>query len=228
MEIIPAIMPKNYEDLKNKIALVRDFVSMIQIDICDGNYVSTITWPFADGSEQTLNSILNEQEGMPFWENVDFEFDLMVAGAMADFDMYLKLGAKRIVFHIAAISDKESFLQFLEGIDIYVKDSIQIGIAIETTTPIESIVRLIPEVNFVQCMGIERAGRQGQPFDERVLSQIKSLREKFPELTISVDGGVNLETAESLITAGADRLIIGSAILTSDDIGETIRAFKRL
>ncbi len=90
MEIIPAIMPKNYEDLKNKIALVRGLVPMVQIDLCDGRFVKMATWPFHSEDERSLDNILNEREGMPFWEDIDFELDLMVANAMEDFDTYVR------------------------------------------------------------------------------------------------------------------------------------------
>ena len=49
MDIIPAILPKNYEDLKNKIALVRGIVPVAQIDICDGIFVKNISWTFEVG-----------------------------------------------------------------------------------------------------------------------------------------------------------------------------------
>ena len=90
IEIIPAILPKNYEDLKNKIALVRGIVPVVQIDICDGIFVPSKTWPFSTGGAEDYNfhRILNEEEGMPFWEDIDFEFDLMVVDAVKNFDIY--------------------------------------------------------------------------------------------------------------------------------------------
>jgi len=57
MEIIPAILPKNYEDLKNKIALVRGVVPLAQTDICDGVFVPSKTWPFESGLEEHFNKI---------------------------------------------------------------------------------------------------------------------------------------------------------------------------
>lgn len=104
IEIIPAILPKNYEDMKNKIALVRGVVPFVQIDICDGSFVQNKTWPFSTGgaSDYNFQNILNEREGMPFWEDIDFELDLMVSDAVENFDIYTKLGPKRIIFHIEA------------------------------------------------------------------------------------------------------------------------------
>jgi len=228
IEIIPAILPKNYEDLKNKIALVRGVVPLAQIDICDGIFVSSKTWPFESNLDEHFHKILNEEEGIPFWEDINFELDLMVADAVQNFDIYTKLGAKRIVFHIEAVGDLKEFKNFLEGIDMYIKEMTDIGIAIDIKTPLEQIFPLINNIDFVQCMGIDRVGFQEQEFDEKVLEKIKILKEKFPDLIISVDGGVDLETAPALVSAGASRLVIGSAIFNTEDIIGTIEEFKNL
>lgn len=229
-EIIPAILPKDYEDLKNKIALVRGVVPIAQIDICDGIFVPSKTWPFSSGggADEHFKRILNEQEGMPFWEDVDFEIDLMVADAVENFDIYTKLGAKRIIFHIEAMKNPEDFKDFLEGIDPYMREMMQIGVAINPTTPLENIFPTIPFIDFVQCMAIARIGYQGEPFHEGVFSYIKKLKEKFPELVISVDGGVNLQTAPKLLAVGADRLVAGSAIFNTDDIIGTVDKFRQM
>jgi ribulose-phosphate 3-epimerase len=229
-EIIPAILPKNYEDLKNKIALVRGASSLVQIDICDGVFVSSQTWPYSTGgaSDYNFQRILNEEEGMPFWEDIDFELDLMVSDAVENFDIYTKLGAKRIVFHIGAVGNLEEFKNFLEGIDIYIRESLEIGVALGINMSLEHISPIISNVDFVQCMGIEKVGYQGQDFNERVIENIKMLRESFPNVTISVDGGVDFDNASLLLDAGADRLIIGSAIFNTDDIIGTIEEFRNL
>lgn len=232
-EIIPAILPKNYEDMKNKISLVRGVVPLVQIDLCDGVFVNNRTWPFSTGGndDRNLQNILQEREGMPFWEDIDFELDLTVADAVENFDIYTKLGAKRIIFHIEAdeiYRDLAGFKDFIEGIDVYIRDTIEIGVAINITTPISTIFSIVHLVEFVQVMGIEKIGFQGQDFDERVLEHIKTLKEKFSDLIISVDGGVTLQTASKLIEAGASRLVIGSAIFNTDDIIDTIDRFKNL
>ena len=233
VEIIPAVMPKNYEDLKNKVALVRGRVNTVQIDLMDGRFVRGQTWPYEgaginDSSDPHLLRIMGEQEGMPFWEDIDYELDLMVSDAVTNFDLYLKLGPKRLIFHIEAVEDEAEFKEFLEGIDLYVRDNTQIGVAINTTTSIEKVFPLIPFIDFVQCMGIEKIGFQGEPFDERVLDQIKALRKQFPEVTISVDGGVDFDTAPELIEAGANRLVAGSAIFNGPDISGAINEFQNL
>ena len=77
-------------------------------------------------------------------------------------------------------------------------------------------------------MGIDHIGFQHQAFDEKVLSKIKEVKVKYPDLAISIDGGVSLKTAPKLIEAGADRLVIGSAIFNSDNPIDAIQQFKSL
>ncbi len=235
-EIIPAILTKTYDDLKNKIALVRGVVPIVQIDICDGVYTQNYTWPFrSTGADRDIleldfhaQDILGEREGLPFWEDIEFELDLMVIDAVENFDFYMKFGPKRVVFHLEAQRDLESFRDFLEGMDMYIRETIQIGVAIKPSTPIENIFPIVPHVDFVQCMGIEKVGFQGQDFDERVLNNVEDLRKEFSEVVISVDGGVNSDTAQELIDAGADRLVMGSAIFNTSDIIGTVEMFKSL
>ncbi|MCM2339380.1 MAG: hypothetical protein NDI62_02920 [Burkholderiales bacterium] len=230
IEIIPAILPKNYEDLKNKVALVRGVVPIVQVDICDGIFVPSRTWPFENNSflDEHFQKILNEEEGMPFWEDLDFELDLMVSDAISNFDVYTKLGPKKIIFHVEASSDLNNLKDFIEGIDVYVRDSMEIGIAFNPATPLENIFILTSCVDFVQFMGNDKIGYQGVSLDEKVYEKIKILRERYLDLPIAVDIGVNMDTAERLIDAGATKLVIGSAILNADDIIGTIEEFKNL
>src|SRR3989344_5430112 len=184
-EILPAILPKNYEDLKNKVALVRGIAPVVQVDLCDGIFVPSLTWPFLSKPSQV--------EG-EFLEN-DFV---------------------------------ENFKNFLEGIDMYIRDVVEIGVALKPGTPLEKLFPLIPFINFVQCMGNDKIGHQGVTLDEKVYEKIKIIRAKYPDLPIGVDIGVNETTAPLLIEAGATKLAAGSAIFNTDDIIETIERFREL
>ncbi len=227
-EVIPAILAKDFRDLHDKIARVASITNIVQIDICDGKFVDSTSWPMGRDDEQSVGNILNEEEGMPSWETLDFEFDLMVRDGYENFDFYLKLGPRRVVFHLEAQTDINKFKEFLDGLDMYTRDTTDVGIAINTSTSINTLDLFINNIDFVQCMGIEHIGHQGESFDVRVLEQIKDLRFKYPELIISVDGSVNEDTAPLLVKAGANRLIVGSALMKSFDVRETMREFENL
>ena len=114
-EVIASVLPfKTYEELKNKIAALRSVVSTIQIDLCDGIYMPSQTWPFTSGGfeDYDFQKIMNEEQGLPFWDEFDFELDLMVADAVENFDTYMKLGPKRMIFHLEAMENPEDFRNF--------------------------------------------------------------------------------------------------------------------
>jgi len=230
INIIPAVLEKNYEGMKNKVSLVRGIVPSVQVDFCDGSFVPSKTWPFNTGGFEDSNflKIIEEQEGMPFWEDIDFEFDMMVYDAVSNFDIYSKLGPKRMIFHIGAVGDLKEFKDFLEGMDVYIRDVIEIGLAVKPSTPNDQIFPLVNYVDFIQCMGNDKIGQQGVELDPKVYEKIKSIREKYPDLPIAVDIGVNDETAPQLIGSGATKLVAGSMIFRSDDIRETINYLENL
>lgn len=227
VEVIPAILVDDFDELKEKLAIYKGSSKLVQLDVCDGQFVETISWPMGRNNVDSLSSILDEEEGMPYWTDLDFEFDLMVKNAHEQFDMFVQLGAKRIVFHLEA-EQEESFRDFLESIDPYTRDNIEIGLAINTSTKIDDLDKFINYIDFIQCMGIEKIGLQGQPFDNRVLDQISSIHKKYPEIPISVDGSVNEKTAQDLVDKGASRLVIGSALLKTYNIKEKISEFESL
>lgn len=227
-EIIPAILPKNFEDLKKKVGQMRGMVPLLQVDLCDGVFVPSITWPFNDKDAGSVDDILNEREGMPYWEDINFEFDLMVSSAVEDIEKYVRLGARRLVFHIEAVGEIAEFKEFLEGMDMYFKENLDIGVAIGNDTDVSLLDEVVHEIDFIQLMGIREIGKQGEPFDARVLDRARELKAKYADMVLSVDGSVNEDTVPLLLEAGVDRLVVGSAIWESEDVIGAVEYFKQL
>ena len=221
-------MPRSFEDLKEKVSMVRGATKLVQVDLCDGVFVKRVTWPYHAEDKESLDAILAETVGMPEWEKIEYELDLMVADGVKNIGTYLSLGPKRIIFHIEAFSDPKELLNYFETIELYIQEHTEFGLALEIDTDISVLEQFLPYIKFVQCMGIATIGRQGEPFDERVLEKIKSIRAKYPELGISVDGGVNFDTAPSLIEAGSTRLVAGSAIFENPNPHGAIQELKSL
>jgi ribulose-phosphate 3-epimerase len=229
-EIIPAIMPENFIDMRHKMGQILGAVPIVQLDIMDGKFVRSRTFPYNSGDEADMAKLESEDGGMPYWQDVDVELDLMVRYAHKSFDMFMAFAPKRIIYHIEAEAtnehEMEEFKEYLEAIDMYTRENVEFGIAIGNDTPLENIYPLIPYVSFVQCMGIANIGYQGEPFDERVIGRVQTLKIKFPDLDISVDGSVNEDTIHHLQDAGVDRFVIGSAIFADSDPRGKIKEFK--
>lgn len=219
-EVIPALMPQSFDDINSAALSVRHSVSLMQLDIMDGKYVPEPTWPYINGGRRDLQEILNGELPLPLWEHVNYELDLMVRRPEEELQQWLGFGASRIIFHYASVHDWSKIAE----IDPVSRNFIEIGVAITTHDDIEKVYELLDDgvVDFVQCMGIARIGFQGEPFNPEILEVIAELRTRYPELVISVDGGVNLETIEDLKHAGVNRFVSGSGVFGSGIPDENI------
>jgi ribulose-phosphate 3-epimerase len=191
----------------------------VQIDVIDGVYDNDISWPykneFADFEEIEMGD-----EGLPMWQDFDFEFDLMIQNTAEETERFLKAGASAIILHFESFKSREALG---DAISIAQDYEVQIGIALKPKTPNAKIHELIPDIDFVQFMGSDDIGHHGVELENLVYKKISDLHTEFPNTVIGVDIGVNFETAPRLIKAGATRLVAGSAIFNSDNIGEAIK-----
>ncbi len=221
MEIIPAILPKNFKEIEDKIELVKGVSDFVQIDICDGRFVRSTTWPYWKADEN-FEKILHEEMGMPAWEDIDYEFDLMIDNPTEDDTRkWLSAGAARIVLHLESSKDLYPIISILSGL-------VEIGIGIDLKTNTDEIKKYEDKIQFVQCMGINKVGFQGQKFDPDTINKVKEVKSKYPNLKVQIDGGVSLENASLLKDAGADRLVVGSALFESEDFVHSFEEFKNI
>ena len=221
MEIIPAILPKDFKEIEEKVFSVKGLAPMVQVDICDGKYVQNTTWPYKK-KDQNFEDIICENRGMPFWENVNYEFDLMIKDPTDNnVREWLSAGATRIVLHEGSSADLSPVISILFGL-------VDIGLALNINTPIENIEKYKEKISYIQLMGITKIGFQGQAFDFRVLEKIKTIKTKYNNLPIQIDGGISLATSEEVKKAGADRVVVGRALFESDNIVDTYRKFKSI
>jgi ribulose-phosphate 3-epimerase len=229
-EIIPAILEKDFSEIKNKLTFLRGRVKCVHIDIQDGVFTQMPTWPYASGGFEDAEflKILREEAGLPFWEEFDFELDLMVRDAVENFDLYMKLGPKRLIFHLYAQENLEEFENFLEGLDMYTRECVELGLAFRPREDLGVVARLSSKVDFLHCMGSDKVGYQGEAFTDKALENIKFLTDKLPGVAMSVDIGINLDNAQEILDAGATRLTIGSSIWRSGDPITALESFQSL
>ncbi len=212
-KIIPAILPRNLEELEEKLNLLKEAYQildlpadrhgledklMVQIDICNNELFEIFDF-----------SIINK-----YLNIFDFELDLMginIAKVVERLNELSRSNFNRIIFHYEDWGEKFSNFKFENF-------SPKIGLALVPNTSIEKITQYLDKINFVQFMGIDEVGVQGSQFNPQVIEKIKEFRNQNLEVIISVDGGVNLENAQSLINAGVNRLVSGSAIFEENNL----------
>ncbi len=215
--IIPAIIPNSYEELATKASQIKGVVRRVQIDVLDGAYTETpASWPYNGVDVEAWQRLVEQQDGLPHWDALDYEIDLMTKAPEEKIEAWIAAGAVALIIHIEST-------EHLDDIITHAKErGVEIGLALKPSTDIERLAPWTPQIDFIQCMGNDTIGAQGLALDPRVVGKIEDIRMRFPSGMIGVDIGVNEETAPSLLHAGATRLVSGSAIFTSGNVREAI------
>jgi len=209
MQVLPAIIPRNKDQLEEEIRRVAGFANLIQIDISDGIFTPYKTWPYNGNNTDYFEQLKKQEIGWPRWEDVDVEVHLMVKYPEQVVQDWINSGVSGVVAHIEATED------FQKVIDICKENMVSIGIAIKPSTDISKLTAFAEQVDFIQVMGNDLLGKHGVELEEEAISKIKNLRELYPQSIIAIDIGVSLETKDELVSAGANKLISGGAILES-------------
>ena len=129
---------------------------------------------------------------------IDFEVHLMVTEPEKIIARWIERGARRVIVH-------ESSPEILKY-----RNKVEIGLEIEMREFLAKELEQVPSVDFIHIMSIDEIGEQGHPFDPKVFDRIRKVREKFPQVPISVDGGINTANYQALQSSGVDRLVVGS------------------
>lgn len=238
-EIIPAIMPDSFDDLTEKASLVMHAVSLVQIDIMDGKFVKSRSWPYFANDQHSFDMLLEESDGLPHWDTLDYEIDLMVNNPENVIEDWIAIGASRLIVHIESTKKMNEIVETMNNRfgtiqrnatsgALENKRDVELGIALNPDTPISDIVEYLEDIEFVQFMGINRIGFQGEQFDERVVDNIREFHNAHPEVIIAVDGGVSYDHAPLLAEIGVKRLVSGSTIFGNDNPAEAIKEFRRI
>jgi ribulose-phosphate 3-epimerase len=223
-EVIPAILARTYGEIKEKLALVRGAADTVQVDTCDGRFADNLLWPYVEkgrADDADFRELLSERKGLPFWNELDYEFDLMVQEPESIIADFVRIGASRLLVHLESTERMEDIIHEW-------KDSVEIGIALRPSTSLEELESYLHEIRLVQFMGSDNIAHAGVALDERIYGRLREFKKKHPEHIAAVDIGVNVETAPDLVAAGADRLVAGSAIFKSPDIKGAIKQLSHL
>lgn len=132
---------------------------------------------------------------------------------------FLDAGADLLLIHVEANCDPVPVLKFIR------ESGRRAGIVLNPETPLEAIDACVSFCDEVLFMTVH-PGFGGQKFIPAAIPKIKILRTKFPKLDISVDGGINIETATACAAAGANVMLAGTSIIRAPDMAAEIRKMR--
>ena len=222
-KIIPAIMPQSLLDIDDAVRDMSGLVSLIQIDIMDGKFVPAATWPYSN--DEYFQDVVEQNETLPSWEKIEYELDMMVKDPMLAMESWVSVGIARAILHIESLIDLEGTIEKFNNL-YRIPDS-PVGIDLMLAVPFDAdpdmIKTVSDKIDGVQIMGISPVGVQGSVFKTETLETIKKFRAAFPDMQISVDGGVKKDMVKNILDAGANRMVMGSAIFAEENPRDALR-----
>ena len=215
-EIIPVILAKDFGELKEKIELVASCAKTVQLDVMDGVFVNNKTWNAPEDLEKIESDVALEAHLMveaPHRVLNRWLASPKVSRIILHWEALEKIHNHELLPYETQVDDKFPISNLSREIHRHNK---QFGVALNPKTPIEVLDHFIKEIDLVLLMSVN-PGFSGQEFMEEVIPKIVALRQRHPNVKIEVDGGVSLENILKLAEAGADFLVMGSAIFSSKE-----------
>ncbi len=191
-------------------------INYFHIDVMDGKFVENNTVDLMKDYALTISHI----------SNIGLDVHLMVKDVEEQMEDYLMLEPKMITFHIEAIKDKERVKNIIQDIK---DNNTKVGIAISPETDIEEIKEFLPFIHMILVMTVV-PGKGGQKLIPETLLKVKELKEYIVEneidIDIEVDGGINLENIEEVRNSGANIIVVGSFLISSENKKEVVEKIK--
>jgi ribulose-phosphate 3-epimerase len=205
LKIAPSILSADFGKLDEEIASIESASDWLHIDVMDNHFVPNLT--FGAPVVKCLKTKLVK------------DCHLMVENPESLVEAFAESGADYLTFHIEASKDPEALIKKIKALGM------KPGLSLKPATEVEVIQPYLDEIDLVLVMSVE-PGFGGQKFMENSLPKIQQLRKLKPELLISIDGGINAETAKLAREAGADILVAGNAIFKAENRLEAIAAIR--
>ena len=213
IEIIPGIVEREWSESKKKVKSVENLTEWVHIDVSDGIFTSNITWD----EPQDLSNLET---------SLKIEVHLMITHPWRHIDKWLQSPVSRIIVHYESFPSHEAtFMDIKEFIQKVRKSGKEIILSFNISTRWQVAEDILPLVDGVLMLSVE-PGYSGQEFHESVSEKIKSLREKFENINIEADGGVNPKKIKDIIKAGANRFVSASYIFSHANPSQAIEEYK--
>ena len=213
VKISPSILSADFSKLGEEVIKVdKAGADFIHIDVMDGNFVPNITIGLP-----VIKSIRNKT-------NKVFDVHLMIESPSRYIDEFIDAGADIVTIHYEAEKHIDRAIEYIKS------KGAKAGVSLNPGTPTFVLKDIIEKLDLVLIMSVN-PGFGGQKFIPYALNKVKEIKEMSLEcnkdLLIEVDGGVDKNNSKSLIEAGANVLVAGSAIFGDGNLKENIEAIRR-
>lgn len=210
--IAPSLLAADFTRLGDDVRMVNESsADWIHCDIMDGHFVPNISF------------------GLPVVEQIKkiaskpLDVHLMISDPDKYLERFMNAGADILTVHY------ETCPHLHRTIGAIREMGMKAGVAINPHTPVQMLIDIMHDLDMVLLMTVN-PGFGGQKFIQGSYKRLVTLRQMVntlnPNALIEVDGGVNLDTGRQLFLAGADILVAGNFVFSSENPSATIEALK--
>jgi ribulose-phosphate 3-epimerase len=214
IEILPSILSADFARLAEEIARVeRGGARMLHLDVMDGHFVDNITIgpPVVESIRKATKSHL--------------DLHLMIENPGRYAADFVHAGANSVLVHYEACPHLDGVLELIK------KEGAMAGVVLNPATPVSVLEDVLEVADYVLLMSVN-PGFGGQKLIPYVLEKVRKLvemrRAKKLRFPIEIDGGVHLDNLATVVRAGCDWLVTGSAIFHSSDPEQTVREMQKI
>lgn len=213
IKIAPSILSADFSRLAEEIRkLEAARVDMIHLDVMDGHFVPNITI-----GPSIIASLRKET-------SLTFDVHLMITDPERYWKDFVDAGSDILTFHIEACPQPFFLIRAIKNCGV------KAGISLNPSSPFSLLEPVLPLIDLVLVMTVN-PGFGGQKFIPECLAKIEAIGQRLREINsraeVEVDGGINVETAPLVAAAGANILVVGSAIFQEDDVFQALDRLRK-